>query len=271
MFDDIINKINEAINYPIEKYSLSPKFNELTTKIRDDLLDVKKYDPSQYNRFCEIQSQLLSVLDNKALAYSKNWEMMIADYMTGTLPFSGDEASAVDKMKNYYIERNRSLYFDEKDLLKNVLSHPKYVCHVGCGPMPSSVLMWLKYTDAHITAIDHDKYSVESARAVFETWRRPKQISADRATFVATKGENFNYAGMDLIIISRAILNKEGVFSAILNSDKDTVSIIERTPRYFYSLEFYRPKGFERYQLATKERYDTNLNLYKFSSWSGEG
>ncbi|MDC9620813.1 hypothetical protein PSI22_04010 [Xenorhabdus sp. XENO-7] len=183
MFDDIINKTNESINYPIEKYSLSPKFNDLSTEIRDDLLDVKN-DPGQYNRFCKNQSRLLSVLDNKALAHSKNWEIMISDSMTGTLPFSGDEASAVDKMKNYYIERNHSLYFDEK--------------------------------------------------------------------------------------VSRAILNKEGVFSAILNSDKDTVSIIERTPRYFYNLEFYRPKGFERYQLATKERYDTNLNLYKFSSWHGE-
>ncbi|MDX7993234.1 hypothetical protein [Xenorhabdus littoralis] len=269
MFNNIIQKINEAINYPIEKYSVSTYFNEITTAIRDDLLDVKKHDPGQYNRFCEDQSRLLAVLDEKMLAYSKNWEIMIADSMTGNSPFSGEKASVVDKMKNYYIERNRSLYLDEKELLTHVLPRPKYVCHVGCGPMPSSVLMWLKYTDAHVTAIDHDKYSIESSRAVFEAWRRPKKISAERATFVTEKGENFNYSGMDLIIISRAILNKEGIFSAILNSDKDTVSIIERTPRYMYDLKFYSPKGFEIYQLATKERYDTNLNLYEFSSLGG--
>ncbi|MDC9620814.1 class I SAM-dependent methyltransferase [Xenorhabdus sp. XENO-7] len=268
MLNDIIDKINQAISYPIKKQSgLLPEFDFIVKKIRDELLFIKRNHPDLYHKFSHNQEQLLSKLDNKIILDEKNHETIIASFMCGKKTLIENEISTLSENRKFYTENYRSLYFDERKLLEQ---SPKYICHIGCGPMPASILMWMKYTNAKVTAIDYDKDAIESAREVFENWRHHKGVAVERATFITEAGENFNYAGIDLILLSSSIVNKENVYAAILNSAIDTVNVIERIPHFLYHSQFRGSTSFEHYLLATKERNDMNLRLYRFPALNGE-
>ncbi|CEF30915.1 hypothetical protein XNW1_2970001 [Xenorhabdus nematophila str. Websteri] len=63
-----------------------------------------------------------------------------------------------------------------------------------------------------------------------------------------------------MILISSSILNKENVYTAIINSVTDTVNVIERIPHFLYNVHFRSPKSVEHYQVAI-DYYDLEKNI----------
>ncbi|MDX7993235.1 hypothetical protein [Xenorhabdus littoralis] len=268
MLNRIIDKINKVIDYPIKtKSDLYPEFSNLVKEICESLSFIENSHPSLYNKFRNDQEQLLSKLDDKIIEDEKNHETIIANFMCGGKVLNEGEKTILSENKLFYTEYYRLLYFDERELLEQ---SPKHICHIGCGPMPTSVLMWMKYTDAQITAIDYDRDAIELAQLVFENWRHHKGVAIERATFITEAGEYFDYAGIDLILLSSSILNKEDVYAAILNSITNTVNVIERIPHFLHDPRFRGSEISEHYKLAAKERNDMNLKLYQFPALNGE-
>ncbi|WP_146747931.1 MULTISPECIES: hypothetical protein [unclassified Photorhabdus] len=268
MFSVIIARINQAIDYQFEnQQGLSLDFYCQIKEIRDSIRAISYDNPRLHREFCQQQTALLSRFDSKIIAYEKKYETTIANLMRSEMLLAERDIFAAYESKNTFVELYRSLYFAERKLLEH---DPRHICHVGCGPMPVSVLMWMKYTNAQITAIDFDGDAIDSARGVFEHWHHQKGIPADRAKFVTTLGENFDYSGIDLIVISASVLNKENIYSAILNTATETVNVIERTPNFLYNVQFTSPEGFSSYQLDNKERENLNLRFYQFTPQRGE-
>ncbi|KAF6674854.1 hypothetical protein WKG86_10195 [Pantoea agglomerans] len=267
MFDTILSRIYEAIHWSMsDSNGLSTDFYYRVKAIRQDLLVMYKTNVTECQDFLRQNEEAFRQLDEKIITYEKQHETTISQLMSGQSQLSDEALEEALQSKETFIELYRSLYFAERRLLTK---DPQHLCHVGCGPMPASILMWMKYTAANITAIDFDGQAIACAKVVFEQWRHTKNIPADRANFLTLPGEEVDYRNMDVIVISASILNKENVYAAILATANREVTVIERTPNFLYNQAFTTPAGFEAFRLGGEARDNVNLQSYQFTPLSG--
>ncbi|WP_210523987.1 hypothetical protein [Pantoea ananatis] len=267
MFDTILSRIDKAIHCSLSgSNGLSTDFYYQVKAIRQDLLGLDKSHTTECQNFFRQNEESFRQLDKKIITYEKQHETIISQLLSGQSQLRDEALDEAQQSKQTFIELYRSLYFAERKLLSK---DPQHLCHVGCGPMPASVLMWMKYTTASITAIDFDAQAISSAKAVFEKWRHTKDIPADRANFLILAGEKMDYRNMDVIVISASILNKENVYAAIQATANREVTVIERTPNFLYDHAFTTPAGFEAFRIEGEARDNVNLQSYRFTPISG--
>jgi len=267
MFDTILSRIDGAIRWSFSSGNgLSTDFYNQVKAIRQDLLAMDKTSVAECRQFFHQNTEAFRQLDEKIIVYEKLHETTISELMSGQSQLSDDALEEAQQSKATFIELYRSLYFAERRLLKK---DPQHLCHVGCGPMPASILMWMKYTAATVTAIDFDGQAIACAQSVFEKWRHSKNIPVDRANFLKMAGEDMDYRDVDVIVISASIINKENVYAAILASANRDVTVIERTPNFLYNQSFTSPPGFEAFRLEGEVRDNVNLQAYRFTPVSG--
>lgn len=267
MNNTILSRIDEAIHWSFSSSNrFSTDFYYQVKAIRQELLAMRKNNVAEYRNLFIHNKETFRLLDEKIINYEKHHETTISQIMSGKSILCDEALIEAQQSKETFIELYRSLYFAEHRLL---LKDPEHLCHVGCGPMPASILMWMKYTEANITAVDFDGQAIACAKEVFEQWRHTKNIPADRVNFLTLPGEEMDYRNMDVIVISASILNKENVYAAILETANREVTVIERTPNFLYDQAFTTPEGFEAFRLGGEERDNVNLQCYRFTPLSG--
>ena len=141
--------------------------------------------------------------------------------------FSEDEAEILRKE---YITLYRRLVGSEINLC-NVNATTR-VCHIGCGPMPLTMMMWHKYTGCFITGIDIDANAVATARQVIEarSLQDAGAYSLDKIKLAVCDGKMFDYAGYDIVLLSSTVQPKAAVCDRIMATAAPDTMVIERVP-----------------------------------------
>ncbi|SIO94760.1 hypothetical protein [Vibrio spartinae] len=234
--ENLVCQIKDIVSNPIDSKSiLSLDLYHKLQDVSEQIRLIKHSDYCVIEKFiCEHQS-LLSELDSLSLDYEMKCELAIAKMMgnshRGTESKTGSSGINIGEFIEFY----RQLFNAENDLLE---TKPRIMCHVGCGPMPSSALMWIRNSDVKIRAIDYDATAVKLAKCVFDNWRCKSDISEERVKFSCIAGEDFNYKGVDLIILSSSISNKSKLYQQIANTIDSPVQIIEREPNFLYEVNY---------------------------------
>jgi len=140
-------------------------------------------------------------------------------------------------------EKTREGFVDFYKLLVGAelkLCHPgpgTRVCHVGCGAMPASVMMWHKYSGCAVVGIDCDAQSVEQAKGAFagRLAQDPGSFDPKKVGFLHADGGVMSYADFDVILLSSSVRGKDEVFKRIVETAPKTVTVIERVPSKFWT------------------------------------
>src|SRR5476649_542600 len=211
--DNLLHEIEFVNSRTLDDHSLySMDFYDRLQSISMQFSAARRENASAFNEFIDSHKDLLAQLDRKALDYEMKYEEGMSRMMCNQLAIPSSAIQGINENRKKFIDFYRQLYDVERNLLK---AKAVNVCHVGCGPMPTSVLMWAKYSDCKITALDIDEYAVLQAQEVFDCWRKPKGVGAERVRFVCIPGEFFDYKDMDAIILSSSIMNKTNLYASI--------------------------------------------------------
>jgi len=236
LIENLVRQVKDIVSSSIDSNRvLSLDLYHKLQNVSEQIRLIKHSDHCTFENFICDHQPLLSKLDSMALDYEMKCELAIANMMGNshrvTEPAIGTSESKIGEFIEFY----RKLFSAENSLLE---TKPKSMCHVGCGPMPSSVLMWIRNSDVKIKAIDFDTTAVELAKCVFENWRRKSDIGEERVEFSCIAGEDFNYKGIDTIILSSSVSNKSKLYQRIANTIDSPVQIIEREPNFLYEVNY---------------------------------
>lgn len=116
------------------------------------------------------------------------------------------------------------------------------ILHIGCGPIPNTLIILAKNFPAYYTGIDKDEEAVRIARKIVKKYGL--EISIE-------KGDALDYpiGEFDIIIISFGVEPKEKVFDRIRVESKKNVKIVYRKQWDFmdaiYGRKDFLPSGFK--------------------------
>lgn len=125
------------------------------------------------------------------------------------------------------------------------------VCHVGCGAMPASALMWHKYSGCSVVGIDCDAKAVEQAKGAFaaKLAEDPASFDPKKIGFLHADGGAMSYRDFDVVLLSSSVRGKDEVFKRIAETGPKTLTVIERVPAKFWtrmaSWESHQSESFE--------------------------
>lgn len=125
------------------------------------------------------------------------------------------------------------------------------ILHVGCGPLPNTLISLAKHIEAKYFGIDKDEEAVKIARKIINEYGLNIKIE---------KGDAINYPlkDFDIIIVSYGVEPKEKIFERLKNDTKENVRIILRKQWDFmdsiYGKRKIIPDGFK--VMAYKKRRD---------------
>ncbi len=125
------------------------------------------------------------------------------------------------------------------------------VLHIGCGPLPNTLVSLAKHIPANYVGIDKDEEAVRIARKIVKKYGL--EISIE-------KGDALDYpiGEFDIIIISFGVEPKEKVFDRIRVESKKNVKIVYRKQWDFmdaiYGRKDFLPSGFK--MIAEHNRRD---------------
>ncbi|ECI3619118.1 hypothetical protein DNV77_21375 [Salmonella enterica subsp. enterica] len=261
--DNLLNEIVSMNWHTIDEHSLfSMDFYDRLQHISTQFSAARRENAAVFNTFIDTHKDLLAELDHKALDYEMKYEEKMSLMMSRQLAIPQSELEEIINNRNKFIDFYRQLYNAERDLIRiNAVN----VCHVGCGPMPTSVLMWAKYSVCRITALDIIQDAVTQAHNVFNCWRIPKGVEADRVRFLCQPGEIFDYKDMDVIILSSSIMNKKNLYAAIKKTITKTVDVIEREPNFLYESGYLNADETREQLIAKTTLNNVNIRLYRLS------
>ncbi|MFP1732625.1 class I SAM-dependent methyltransferase [Lonsdalea quercina] len=261
--DNLLNEIVSVNSHAIDEHSLfSMAFYDRLQHISKQFSAARRENATVFNTFIETHKNLLAILDHKALDYEMKYEEKMSLIMSRRLAMPQSELEGGGNNRNKFIDFYRQLYNAERELIGINVTN---VCHVGCGPMPTSVLMWAKYSACQITALDIIQDAVTQAHNVFDCWRIPKGVEGDRVRFLCQPGETFDYKDMDAIILSSSILNKKNLYAAIKKTITKTVDVIEREPNFLYESVYLNADEMREQLIAKTTLNNVNIRLYRLS------
>lgn len=182
--------------------------------------------------------RLLNQKTVRSLKYGKSffryWELSLEKelgYGVGdSQAIGGLTAAKKVELRDEYVDLYRRLVNAENSLCKP--DRGTKVCHVGCGPMPLTLLMWSKYTGCSITGLDISASAIAAAQDVLRERITLDSTSYDlsRIELKVVAGEEFDYSEFDVILISSTVSPKESVRAKIAATASSTVIIVERVP-----------------------------------------
>lgn len=110
------------------------------------------------------------------------------------------------------------------------------VCHVGCGAMPFSTLVWHRQLGCRIVGIDREGAAVSAAQQVFQSRvsAEPAAYRAERVSFVHGSGESISYDAFDVVLLSSSVIPKSAVLKRIAATAPGHVRVVERAPVGFW-------------------------------------
>ena len=144
-------------------------------------------------------------------------------------------------LRHVYINFFEKATLEEFDKVE--INENERIIHIGCGPLPNTLITLAKYRNAKYFGIDKDKKSTILARKVIEEY--------DLENIIIEEGDALDYSfeNFDIIIISFGVEPKEVVFEKIRKETKKDVIIIFRKQWDFMDLVYGRkdfiPHGFK--------------------------
>ena len=134
-------------------------------------------------------------------------------------------------------------------MFSSTVQEAKTIVSVGCGPFPSSMLVFSSVTNAHLVGIDIDSKAVEQA----ETFMNHFQI--ENCSFAHVEGELYDYNTVDVIYIALMVPTKyEIIERAFATNKKKNFVVFVPDPIPIYTI-FYDPLDKERLK---KEGYQVD-------------
>lgn len=137
-----------------------------------------------------------------------------------------------------FFERATLEEFHMVDIQKN-----DAVLHIGCGPLPNTLISLARHSDATYVGIDRDPESVTIAR------RMVHEYHLNNVTIEHGDAMHYPLNIFDFIIISFGVEPKEEIFERMRHEMSDEALVIYRKQRGFmdalYGRRDFIPEGFE--------------------------
>ena|SRR3990167_199584 len=172
--------------------------------------------------------------------YCLNFEIYLENLMTTALIHPQRSSEIIRLLRSYYSSIYEIMSKNEITLA-NINKNSK-VCMVGVGSMPLSMLFIHRFSGANIVGIDKSKETIVSTRQciAFISEYSPERYHSNAFSIIGADGEEFNYTGFDVIVLSIHIENKDAVIKRILDTtaDKNRLILLDRKVaglcQYFY-------------------------------------
>jgi precorrin-6B methylase 2 len=103
------------------------------------------------------------------------------------------------------------------------LKNNQSILHIGCGAYPITAIIFSKYTNKKIVAIDKNPFVVRIANAVVK-----KKHLEDKIIIEHGEGSNYKIGNFDIIIVSSCSIPKEKVIENVVTNAKKPSTIIIR-------------------------------------------
>jgi protein-L-isoaspartate O-methyltransferase len=117
------------------------------------------------------------------------------------------------------------------------------ILHIGCGPLPNTIISLAKNIDASYVGIDRDKDAVKIARKIVKEYGL-KNVMIEEGDALSYPVKDF-----DFIIISFGVEPKEKVFERLRKEMKKDAKIVYRKTWDFmdviYGRKDFLPSGFK--------------------------
>jgi protein-L-isoaspartate O-methyltransferase len=127
-----------------------------------------------------------------------------------------------DFLASYYLEMYKDLVNDEIGLAK--VSSDDQVLVVGCGSIPTTAMLIVMKTNAHVTSIDIDPKAIRNASILIDRLNLGRKLSLDCAD-----GNNYPIRIFDSIFILYGVTEHEKMLRYIHNDMKKNTRIVFRS------------------------------------------
>lgn len=256
----------ETLSRNGEKLSMIDK-----SRIASEITDFcDHFDMGSNPAFIEFLSQdYVRGLLASARDFMTDWEVYLEQwYGTGHLGCQGDP---VDDRRDYYVGRYRKLVPAEMALCS--MNPQIRVCHVGCGAMPLSVLMWHRYSGAVVIGIDRDRQCIERAQQVIEDKLKSDRTgiyNRDKITATYADGSDFSYEPFDIVVLSSSIQSKASVLERIASTGRRNLRLLERVPRGLWRYLIYWEEHSNPFFITQKVVETGSLEIRSFALSSSQ-
>jgi len=151
-------------------------------------------------------------------------------------------------LKHAYIKFFEKATLEEFEIVD--INENDTILHIGCGPLPNTLITLAQHFKANYTGIDKDKEAVKIARKIVKEYRLNIKIE---------EGDAIDYPlqHFDIIIVSYGVEPKEKIFKRLRKETKENVRIILRKQWDFMDTIYGRniiPEGFK--VIGYKKRRD---------------
>jgi len=167
--------------------------------------------------------------------------------MHGSKRFHDKMFIRMEKMLSASFLRRAYINFFERATLEEFemvgIGEDEKALHIGCGPLPNTLITLARNVPAEYVGIDRDEEAVKIAGRVVEEYGL-KNVSIER-------GDALSYplADFDIIIISYGVEPKDKVFQRLKDETKENVRIVYRKQWDFmdtiYGVKEMVPEGFK--------------------------
>lgn len=143
-------------------------------------------------------------------------------------------------LRNAYIKFFERATMEEFEMVG--IEESDRVIHIGCGPLPNTLISLARNIPARYTGIDIDEEAVEIARDMIKKYGI-ENVAIEKGDALSYPLNNF-----DVIIISYGVEPKEEVFKRLRDETKNDVRIVYRKQwdfmDFIYGVREIVPSGF---------------------------
>ena len=111
----------------------------------------------------------------------------------------------------------------EKEKKKFNIKNDQSILHIGCGAYPITAIIFSKYTNKKIVAIDKNPFVVKLAHKVIKKKKLQSKIKIEHGD-----GSVYDISSFDTIIVSSCSIPKDKVISNVITKSKPNCTIIIR-------------------------------------------
>jgi len=151
-------------------------------------------------------------------------------------------------LRHAYIKFFEKATLEEFEMID--INEKNAILHIGCGPLPNTLITLAQHFKANYTGIDKNKEAVEIAKRIVKEYELNIKIEEGDAISYPLKK-------FDIIIVSYGVEPKEKVFERLREETKENVKIILRKQWDFMDAIYGRniiPEGFK--VISYKKRRD---------------
>lgn len=165
----------------------------------------------------------------------------------------------LDKLLPLYMRFYEKMVNDEIKIAN--ISKEKKVLHIGSGPVPATLLIISRKTNADLTGIDIDEKSVEKSKIILK-----KHYASLDIKIIKKDGVDLDFKDYDIILISDGVTNINQILKNIYKSaDKKTQIIFRKTisdkENFRFNEEFLN-KNFKIDKIKTHSSYGELSSIF---------